>query len=112
MSAGSLQVRVERDDDAPARRAEARGEGSGLPGVRGERHDVDLRVLALQRLEDVERAVRRAVVHRHDLVAPIPYPHSHPTGQHSVDLLDQDGQILALIVHRDDQRELKRGGHT
>jgi hypothetical protein len=73
-----------------------------------ERHDVDLGVLVLQRLEDVERAVRRAIVHGHDLVAPAP----GPAGQRLVDLPDQDRQILALIVHRDDQRELKRGGHT
>ena len=81
-----LQIRVERDDDAPEGRAEARGESGGLTRVGGERHDVDLGVVALQRLEHLERAVGRAVVHGHDLVA----PSRHAAGQRSADLLDQD----------------------
>src|SRR5205809_7855253 len=56
-----LQIRVERDDDAPAGRAEPRCEGGGLPRAGRERHDVNLGLFALQRLEDVERD-RKSVV--------------------------------------------------
>src|SRR5205823_3035530 len=60
---------------------------AGFGAARGrERHDVNLGVFALQRLEDVERAVSRAVVHGHDLVG----FSASPAGQRPADLLDQD----------------------
>src|SRR5207245_9945589 len=59
--------------------------------------DVQLGVAALQGLEDLERAVRRAVVHGDDLVA---VPREGPR-----DLLDQERQIVSFVVHRDHERQ-------
>src|SRR3989454_3710740 len=49
----------------------------------------DLGVVALQRLQHVERPVGRAVVHGDDLIGPLP-----PGAERAPDLFDQERQAL------------------
>ena len=109
-----LEIGVERDDHASSGGAESGGERGRLPRPLGERHDVDLGVIAFQPLEHVERAVGRPIVHGDDLIAgnPLRLSLRFPVRQGTPDLPHQDRQVLTLVVHRDDERQLNRVGHT
>jgi len=103
-----LQVGVERHDGPPARGPEPGGERGRLTGALRERDDAQLRVVPPQPLEHLERPVGRPVVHGHDLVTPALPPDG------AGDLVDQEREIVALVIHRDDERDLNQHsiGHT
>ena len=93
-----MQVGVQRDDEGCARRAKPGGERRGLTRVALERDDVQLGILLPQRLERLEGAVGRAVVHDDHLVA--------ATFQGGRDLGEQRCEIIPLVVRGDHERKL------
>src|SRR3989475_4990421 len=99
-----LEVRVEGDEDGSARRAKARSEGRRLSRVPLERDDAQLGMRGPQALELGKRAVGRAVIHRDHFVG--------RASQRHRDLFEEWGQVVALVVDGDHERELNGAGHT
>ncbi len=96
-----LQVGVEGDDVVAEGADEPGGDRRLVPGVGAQAHDAQLRPLAVVALEQRGRQVLAAVVDRDDLVGRV-----HGVEERS-EPLDEEGEHLLLVVHRDDHGQLR-----
>ena len=95
-----LEVGVLDDDEIAGRGAHPGPDRRALPQVARLQEDADA-VLAVELAEDVAGAVRRAVVHDHDLALEVPEVHGE-------DLREDLANRPALVVRRHHDRQLHR----
>src|SRR6266511_1123343 len=95
-----LEVAVHRDDDVPAGGVDARLHRGGLPVVAQEPHDPHVRPEPRRPGEErLPRPVAAAVVHGDEL------PRARVRRERRLDAVEQRGDVLDLVVHRNDDRE-------
>ena len=93
-----------RHDPLPASPGQPGRDGGLVPGVGPQPHDAHLRPLAAQPLQQHRRGVGGPVVDAEDLVR-----HAPPVG-HGAQPLDEERQHRLLVVDRDDDAQVDRGG--
>jgi hypothetical protein len=99
-----LEVGVDRDDHLARGEVDARHHRGGLPAVAAEVDHLDARLFARQGIEHGIAAVAAAVVHEDD------FPGAPEALEHGGERRHQRGQALALVEHRDRDRDHRRGG--